>query len=35
MLPLLAESKLGFLAVKTVNIIVALIVGMSALFFGF
>jgi hypothetical protein len=35
MLPLLAESKLGFLAVKTINIVVALIAGMSALFIGF
>lgn len=35
MLPLLAESKRGFLAVKLVNIIVALITGMSALFIGF
>ena len=35
MLPLLAESKLGFLAVKTVNIIVALIAGISLLLIGF
>jgi hypothetical protein len=35
MLPLLAESKYGFLAVKTVNIIAALIIGTSALSIGF
>ncbi|MCD6355619.1 MAG: arsenic efflux protein [Prolixibacteraceae bacterium] len=35
MLPLLAESKRGFLAVKIVNIIVALIVGLSGYLIGF
>ncbi len=35
MLPLLAESKYGFLAVKIANILVALIVGISALLIGF
>ncbi len=35
MLPLLAESKRSFLAVKFVNIIVALIVGISGYFIGF
>ncbi|MCD4665519.1 MAG: putative manganese transporter [Bacteroidales bacterium] len=35
MLPLLAESKRGFLAVKAVNIIVALIVGFMGYLTGF
>lgn len=35
MLPLLAESKRGFLAVKTVNIIVAFVVGILGLIIGF
>ncbi len=35
MLPLLAESKYGFLAVKTVNIIVALIAGIAGYLTGF
>ncbi|MCF6357125.1 MAG: putative manganese transporter [Draconibacterium sp.] len=35
MLPLLAESKRGFLAVKIVNIIVALIIGISGYLIGF
>ena len=35
MLPLLAESKRGFLAVKAVNIIVALGVGLIGYFLGF
>lgn len=35
MLPLLAESKYGFLAVKTVNIIIALVVGISGFLIGF
>jgi len=35
MLPMLAESKRGFLAVKLVNIIYALIVGLSTLLLGF
>ncbi len=35
MLPLLAESKRGFLAVKVINIIVALIVGISGYLIGF
>ena len=35
MLPLLAESKFGFLAVKTVNIIVALITGITGFLIGF
>lgn len=35
MLPLLAESKRGFLAVKAVNIIVALIIGLSGYLVGF
>ncbi len=35
MLPLLAESKRSFLAVKFVNIIVALIVGILGYFIGF
>lgn len=34
MLPLLAESKLGFLAVKTINIFVALIAGLSFFLIG-
>jgi hypothetical protein len=34
MLPLLAESKYGFLAVKAVNIMVAFIVGTLILTFG-
>ncbi len=34
MLPLLAETKLGFLAVKTINIIVALIAGLSFFLIG-
>ena len=33
-LPLLAESKQGFLAVKSVNIIFALIIGVSSYFIG-
>ena len=35
MLPMLAESKRGFLAVKIVNIIVALIFGISGYLIGF
>ncbi len=35
MLPMLAESKRGFLAVKLINIAVALLVGLSFYFFGF
>jgi hypothetical protein len=35
MLPLLAESKRSFLAVKLVNMIYAIIVGLSFLIFGF
>ena len=35
MLPMLAESKRGFLAVKVINMIYALIVGASALLAGF
>jgi hypothetical protein len=35
MLPLLAESKRGFLAVKTVNIIVAFVVGLIGYLGGF
>ena len=35
MLPLLAESKRGFLAVKAVNIIVAFGVGLIGYFLGF
>ncbi len=35
MLPLLAESKKGFVAVKGVNILVGLLVGISGLLIGF
>lgn len=35
MLPVLAESKRSFLAVKIVNMIYALIVGLSTLLIGF
>ena len=35
MLPMLAESKRGFLAVKLVNMIYAFIVGLSTLLLGF
>ncbi|MEA2042873.1 MAG: putative manganese transporter [Bacteroidota bacterium] len=35
MLPMLAESKKGFLAVKIINMIYALVVGGFGLFFGF
>jgi len=35
MLPLLAESKRGFLAVKAVNMIFALIVGLTGYFIGY
>ena len=35
MLPLLAESKRSFLAVKFVNVIYAIIVGLSTLLLGF
>jgi hypothetical protein len=34
MLPLLAESKKGFVAVKIINMIYALVVGGVGLFFG-
>jgi len=34
MLPMLAESKKGFLAVKIINMIYALVVGGAGLFFG-
>ena len=35
MLPLLAESKRGFVAVKVVNVFVALIVGLTSYFLGY
>ncbi len=35
MLPLLAESKKGFLAIKFVNVIVALLTGLTGYLLGF
>ena len=35
MLPLLAESKKGFLAVKGVNVMVGLLAGLVGILFGF